>query len=937
MPDTLLSTKLHIPHPHRELVHRPRLIERLDAGFRGKLTLVSAPAGYGKTTLVSDWMTRSKIPAAWLSLDASDNDLARFFSYLIAALQQIHPDIGADIQPILETDADPPDEIEPLLTVLVNDIAASASRFALVLDDYHVITKLRIHRALDFLFDHIPAGMHVVILSRTDPPMPLGRLRVQRELTEIREADLRFTLDEATAFLNDLMGLALSNEDVVNLETRTEGWIAGLQLAALTLQGRPDQHDQVVAITGSHRHLIDYLVHEVMSRQPEEVRTFLLRTSILERFNASLCDAVLDEGRNRSKEILEKLERANLFLIPLDDRREWYRYHHLFADFLRQRLHEIQPEIVPELYVRASQWYEANGMVDEAIEHALAGDDVTRAAQLLDESVETLFLSSAKVNKVLRWANRLPVEARSKFPRLCIYHAWALQFEYQLEAAESTLALAEAHLAHPTKLLAAEKPQAEQPASFSASQITNYANAVRVYMALHRGEFDRAVDLALAALRALSEEADKEHPADQMRAVQGAITLALGMGYFELGRMGAAYQALQSALPLNQQAGSRYAALACIQHLMYIDCARGALNRALANGEKGLFWIEEWSRSEGRERRPARMLAHLRRQMSIVHYERNDLDQAAKGLNQATEYYELVQSWSRVDSYALLVDVHQALGDVEAALGYWRKLKRISLAPGLSLPNIPLAAWIAERSLLLGQSRPDLNDLFAQAVGWAETSGLGPNDEFRYAQEYQYLILARVLIAQDRAEEAILLLDRLITSAEGAERNGELISYLSLQAVAHHIRDRTDTALTTLSRALALGELEGYVRTFVDLGPPMREFLQVAARQGVAPDYVSRLLAAFPGVEPSFPPSPAAGQERREIGDLVLIKPEPLSDREKQILRLIAAGLSDREIAEELYLSVNTIKWHNRQIYDKLGVSRRGQAVARAQELGILQ
>ena len=551
MPDTLLSTKLHIPHPHRELVHRPRLIERLDAGFQGKLTLVSAPAGYGKTTLVSDWMTRSQIPAAWLSLDASDNDLARFFSYLIAALQQIHPDIGADIQPILETDADPPDEIEPLLTALVNDIATSASRFALVLDDYHVITKLRIHRALDFLFDHIPAGMHVVIISRADPPMPLGRLRVQRELTEIREADLRFTLDEATAFLNDLMGLALSNEDVVNLEARTEGWIAGLQLAALTLQGRPDQHDQVVAITGSHRHLIDYLVHEVMSRQPEEVRTFLLRTSILEQFNASLCDAVLDEGRNRSKEILEKLERAHLFLIPLDYRREWYRYHHLFADFLRQRLHETQPEIVPELYIRASQWYEANGMVDQAIQHALAGDDVTRAAQLLDDNVQTFILSSAAVNRVIRWANRLPVEARSKFPRLCIYHAWALQFEYQLEAAESTLTLAETHLAEPGVL----------PKSFPASQITSHAAAVRVYMALHRAEFDRAVDLALAALRALPEE-----DTDQVRILRGAITLGLGIGYFELGRMEAAYQALQSALPLNQQAGSRYAALACIQY-----------------------------------------------------------------------------------------------------------------------------------------------------------------------------------------------------------------------------------------------------------------------------------------------------------------------------------------------------------------------------------
>jgi len=515
------------------------------------------------------------------------------------------------------------------------------------------------------------------------------------------------------------------------------------------------------------------------------------------------------------------------------------------------------------------------------------------------------------------------VEARSKFPRLCIYHAWALQFEYLLEAAESALTLAETHLADPGGL----------PRSFPASQITSQAAAVRVYMALHRAEFDRAVDLALAALRALPEE-----DTDQMRVVRGAITLGLGIGYFELGHMEAAHQALQSALALNQQAGGRYPALACIQYLMQVDFARGALDQAHANGEKGLFWIEEWSRSEGRKRRPARMLAHLQLQMGIVQYERNDLSQAAEYLYKATEYYELVQSWSRVQGYALLVDVHQALGDVEAALGYWRKLKRISLTPGFSLPNISLAAQIAERSLLLSRSRPDLNDLFAQAVRWAENSGLSPDDEFRYEQEYEYLTLARVLIAQEKAGEAIPLLDRLVASAEGAGRNGELISYLSLQAIAHYTRGqtasehRTDTALTTLSRALALGEPEGYIRTFVDLGPPMQDLLQAAARQDMALGYVSRLLAAFPTVEPGFPPSPAAPPKRRGVEDLV----EPLSEREMAILRYMASRLSNREIADELHLSVNTVKWYARNIYSKLGVGKRREAVRRARELGIL-
>jgi LuxR family maltose regulon positive regulatory protein len=971
--------------------------------------VVSAPAGYGKTTLVSDWIVRFKVPAAWLSLDASDNDLSRFFSYLIAALQQIDPAIGADIEPILETGADL--SIEPLLTALVNDIAAltiepstvppwgiAGQNFVLVLDDYHLITDFSIHEALDFLFDHLPPGMHVVILSRTDPPMPLGRLRVQRELTEIRETDLQFTIEETTAFFNDLMELELAPEDIKNLAARTEGWIAGLQLAALTLQGRADKRDLIAAFSGSHRHLIDYLAHEVLSRQPDRVQAFLLRTSILERFKAPLCDAVcfgLTEAQSRSRrsdavclrlaetpsrsrgsdavflgqaetanrlekaatfegigmrpgsdasEMLVFLEKANLFLIPLDDERRWYRYHHLFTDFLRQYLHETQPEIFSELHLRASHWYEANGMMDEAIEHALAGGDTTQAARLLCDSAE-VYIFNAEIDKVIQWANRLPAEVRCKCPRLCIYHAWALQFEYQLEAAESALALAEGQSTDPGELPLAESPSAVLPFCPFDSQVASHASAIRGYMALQGGEFDQAVGLLLSALDALPETgtdgrhpADKEHPADQMRALRGAITLGLGIGYFELGQMEAAYQALESALPLNQQAGNRYGSLSCIYSLMHVDIARGALNQARANGEKGLLWIEEWSRSQSRKKRPARMLAHLRWQMGRVQYERNQLDQAARNLSRATDFYELVQSWYRVRSYVHLLDLYQAMGDVEAALGYLRKLERISLRPGFSLPDSPVAAQIAERSLLLRRLRPDQGDLFAEAVRWAETSGLGPNDEFRYEQEYEYLTLARVLIAQDKAEEAIPLLDRLIVSAESAGRTGQLIAYLALQAVAHHSRGqrtsehKTGAAFAYLSRAFALGEPEGYVRTFVDLGPPMRDLLLVAGRRGIAPGYVPRLLAAFPDLEPDSIPSPAARPKRRQIEDLV----EPLTDREVQILRRLAAGLTNRQIAEELYLSINTIKWYTTQIYGKLEVSRRAEAVARAHELSIL-
>jgi LuxR family maltose regulon positive regulatory protein len=416
--------------------------------------------------------------------------------------------------------------------------------------------------------------------------------------------------------------------------------------------------------------------------------------------------------------------------------------------------------------------------------------------------------------------------------------------------------------------------------------------------------------------------------------------------------MEAAYQSLQSALPLNQRTGNRYGALSCIHHLIYVDLARGALNQAQANGEKGLFWIEEWSRSEGRTRRPARMLAHSRWQMGRVQYERNDLDQAAVNLKKATEYYELVGSWWRVQGYARLVDLHQALGDVATALSYLRKLQHISLTLGLSLPDIPLDATIAERSLLLSHIRQDLGDLFAEAVTWAETSGLGPRDEFHYGQEYEYLTLARVLIAQNQAGKAIPLLDRLIAAAEGAVRNGDLIAYLSLQAVAHHTQGKTDAALTYLSRAVVLGEPEGYVRTFVDMGPAMRDLLQTLSRQpsAVSQSYLDRLLGAFgdmpmderPKTKPPAsslvpgPPSPVLRRPPSEPRGGAEGLVEPFSDREMQILRLLAARRSYREMAEELYLSLNTIKWYAKNIYGKLGVHKRAEAVSRARELGLL-
>jgi LuxR family maltose regulon positive regulatory protein len=968
MLDSLLSTKLNIPQVSQKVVHRRRLVERLNTGLAGKLTLVSAPAGYGKTTLVAEWISKISIgrrsegteqisplhPSApkpphvcWLSLDKADNDIHRFFSYLIAALQEIDPAIGADIQPILETESTLP--IEPLLTTLLNDVANCGTdslpeqRFVLVLDDYYVITKTKIHTALDFLIDHIPPCMHLVILTRADPPMPLGRLRVQQQLTEVREADLRFTLEETTTFLNDLMGLNLSNEDIRNLESRTEGWIAGLQLAAIALQSpisllsRADKHKAIVAFSGSHHHLIDYLVQEVLSGQPDEVQSFLLRTSILKRFNASLCNAVLENGdastelgptllaagsgtsqssgpRSRAQALLDHIEHKNLFLVPLDEKHQWYRYHHLFADFLRQRLRKTEPENIPKLFVRASQWYESQGMVEQAIEHALTGNDLTRVARLLDENALE-YLLNADVSKLIHWSSRIPVRVRRDFPRLCLIHAWALQFEYQLEAVEPELALAEAHLLDPARL----------PDTLPAYMLTGHARAVRAYVAFRKGEFEQAVALSQEALNGLPEDGS-----DELHALRSALVLNVGRGYHDLGQIRIANRALREAIPLCLQSGNRFGAVSCLFYLMDNELAVGALNQAYANGQKGLAWIDEWSKPGRSMTRPLRMVAQLRLALGRMQYERNDLAQAALKMEKAVRFFELVGSWLRLRNYLFLVDLRQAQGDVDGALSYLKKFQRFIQSQDYSLLSIPAEAMLAEKNLLLSRLRPDLDSLYIDALTWADSSGLAPDDQFQPELEYEYHVLAQTLLAQGKSEEATPLLERLIQSAERSGRWGHLIGYLSLQAISYHAQDRTDEALTHLSRALTLAEPESYVRTFVDLGPPMRDLLLIAAGRGMAPTYMPTLLITFPS-QVTGQVSPLRPHTRSPI-HLV----EPLTDREVQILRLMAAQLTYREIANELYLSVNTIKWYAKSIYGKLGVSSKADAADRARELNIL-
>ena len=906
MSEPLLATKLLKPSPYPNLVPRPDLLDKLNAGGKGILTLVSAPAGYGKTTLINEWIRSSPAPSCWLSLDKGDNDVARYFSYLIAALQEIHPTIGAEIRPTLEADTTPP--IEHLLTALVNDIATSGGEFTLVLDDYHLIREVKIHQALDFLFDHVPPGMHTVLITRVDPPMALGRLRAHRTLTEIRESELRFSSEESTAYFNDLMELGLTPDELQRLDKRIEGWIAGLQLAALTLQGRADRKAQIDSFSGSHRHLIDYLVDEVLSRQTDEVVKFLLKISLLDKFNPSLCKFVTQS--QKCEEILHTLLADNLFLIPLGEANNWYRFHHLFADFLRQRLRSTEPDIIPDLFIRASHWYELNADVETAIEFALAGGDNKRAARLLDEISEALIITYAAVNKLIRLAARVPLEVRREFPRLCIYHAWALQFEYQIETAEQVLALAEDHISDPEKLAG----------DFSADEIAIHARALQVFMAIHRAEYQQAVALshnALASVRA--EEAEKH------QIVRGVLNLGLGMALFEVGDIEAAKHAVEMALPLNLQVGNRYAALSCIQYLIYINFSHGKLDQVLSNCEKGIQWIEEWSRTDGRQTRPMRMLAHMRWQMGRAHYERDELEKAGNLFNKATEYYELVQSWWRVQGFVALTNFFIASGDFASGQNYLSKLERIANRPEPLPVEIPISALLNELKLKMVQMRPDQEDLLTAAERWAGTISFQPNRAQTFPHDYEEYVAAYVLITIGNPKAASPILYKYIQTTEKEGKKGSLILYLTLQAVALKSQKKINLALDYLNKALEIGEREGYVRTFVDLGPSMHDLLQVAVRRGLYPRYVARLLSAFPQVD-----RPTV----QDVPDGSLI--EPLNERELQILKYMAAGLSDREIAEGLYLSINTVKWYDRQIYSKLGVHRRGEAVAEGRKLGLL-
>lgn len=936
----LLTTKLYIPPPRPNLVPRPRLIERLNAGLHRKLTLVSGPAGFGKTTLLSEWVHQiesrnrkldngpaslSPIPniqypqIAWLSLDEEDNDPARFWAYAIAALQTIHAykDVGNMVLAAL--DSPQPLLTEALLTGLINEIAAipqcdHKDHRILVLDDFHIITSPQINDAVAFLLNNLPPPMHLVISTRADPPWPLARLRARRQINELRIDDLRFTATEAAAFLNDVMGLGLSPEDIATLDGRTEGWIVGLQLAALSMKGREDTSAFIQTFSGSHRFILDYLVEEVLNRQPPDIQEFLLETCILERMTAPLCDVVAK--RIDSRDILNQLGRANLFLIPLDDERRWYRYHHLFGDLLRSRLEEVQPGQSSALHRRASEWYAGAELVEEAIAHALAGQDMERAASLVEQHAMQMIVHS-KVVTLSRWLDALPDHLIQVRPWLCVYRAWTQYWTGRREQAEKCLQNAEQALQNITLPSPAKGPVLSE---IEGERIAGHIAVIRAYSALVNEEVSRVVEMAQTALELLPE-------GEHMRCM---ASLILGGAHWGRGDVEASQQSFARASADARKSGYRFLAVSATCYAGMQQAKQARLYEALETYREAL----ELAAGPGGRELPVSGFPLVR--LGNLAREWNDLETASRELSRGVE---LCAQWGQTD---ILADGYIALARLQLAQRDWEQaantLQKAEQLVRKTKPDPWITCWLDDCRLRLWLSVGNL----AAAIRWARGSGLRADGELSYQHDLHHVNLARVLAAQGAQrpsgpylDQALGLLARLLEAAGTAKWTSEAIRILILQALAFQARGEGEKASAALDSALALAEPGGYVRVFIDEGAPMRLLISdlrsrigERARSESEPSsylllaYIDKLLATFPSL----------GLAEKDEPAII----EPLSERELEVLRLLASHLSRTEIAQELFISVNTARSHIKNIYAKLMVHRRKEAIQRAKDWGLL-
>jgi LuxR family maltose regulon positive regulatory protein len=863
---SLLSTKFYVPPARPNGVSRPRLIERLNEGLHRKLTLISAPAGFGKSTLVSEWITGRERPVAWLSLDEGDNDPTRFLSYLVAALQTIAANIGAGVLGVLQSPQPP--STESILTSLLNEITSLPDHFILVLDDYHVVDAKLVDQALTFLLEHLPPQMHLVIATREDPHLPLARLRARGQLTELRATDLRFTPAEAAEFLNRVMGLNLSAEDIAALETRTEGWIAGLQLAAISMQGHHDVTSFIKSFTGSHHFVLDYLLEEVLQHQSESVQSFLLRTSILDRMCGPLCDAVLLTPSASGQETLEYLEHANLFIVPLDSERHWFRYHHLFAELLRQRLQ--QRGCVDEYHMRASKWFENNGLEFEAFRHAAAANDIERAERLIKGGGMPMH-SLPVATAILDWMDSLPKAVLDARPWLWVRSATSTLMAGQITGVEE-------------KLQAAEEAMQAADLDDKARDLIGQIAAIRATLAHLQYQPEATIMQSQRALEYLH--------ADNM-PFRCRATWALGFGYKLKGDRASARQVFTEAI--QQASGNIYSTILATTGLGQIQESENQLYQAAESYRRSLQLLSD----QGPPNACEEFIGLAR-----IFYEWNDLDAAEQhgqeGLQLARKYDRTMDRF--ITSEVFLARLKLARGDVAGA-----------------------AAMLAESSRSVQQHNfahriPEV--VAAQVIVLLKQGDLAAAEQLAQAHELP-ISQARVHLAQGDPAAALAVLEPFRQQMEAKGWQDERLKVMVLQAVARHAHGEKDKAVQLLGDALALAEPGGFIRLFIDEGTPMARLLSEARSRGVMPGYVGRLLAAFTS-------------EARPGEDIPDTSNELLTQRELEVLQLIAQGLSNQEIGERLFLALDTVKGHNRRIYGKLQVESRTEAIARARELGLL-
>jgi LuxR family maltose regulon positive regulatory protein len=888
-PDVLLATKLHVPRPQPGFVPRQRLVAALDDGLARARVLVCAPAGFGKTALLADWARGGGRPVAWLGLDGGDSDPARFWRYAVTALDRARPGLADRVGSL------PPHSPQGLVTALINELAADPGpdEVLLVLDDYHLVDSWPVHESVAFLLENLPTGLRVVVSGRADPPLPLARLRARGQIAELRAADLRFTAEEAAALLGEAAGPGLPGTAVAALVARTEGWAAGLQLAGLSLRGQADAAGFAAAFSGSHRFVLDYLADEVLDGQPEQVRAFLLETSVLERLSGELCDAVA--GRAGSQMMLADIERAGLFLVPLDDVRGWWRYHHLFADLLRARLQAEQPGQVQVLHRAAAAWYDEHDLADDAVRHALSAGDTAWAARLVERHVEELLGRSEGVT-LRRWLSALPAEAIRDRPRLCLAQAFGAAMGFQAEALEALL-----HDAERGYAVSGDEPY-EDPAGRPASVLANVPAGIaflRATLARLRG------DAALATgcnRQALAQLDSGDWLMRSFVRWNQAVTEWLG------GRLGPAERGLAEVLAERQAADEFFPGFLSMRvryDLGQVQHAQGNLDAALVTCRPAQ---EAGQSSQAAITGPAHV------GLAQVLYERDELtaavDHATRGV---TLCRQLTFTQSLAAGLAVLARIRHAQGDAAGALAAMYEAGQTGLSPQVVTLFNPVPSQRARLLLAQGDVRA--------AAQWTAAAGLSPDDEPDYPREPAYLVLTRVLIARNDCGPALRLLQRLLDAAAGQGRTGSIIEIQALRALALAGRDDQARALGALAEALTLARPQGYVRVFADEGAPMRALLS-AARPGrrIDPGYLATLVRACGRA--GAVPTPGLA--------------EPLTDRELEVLRLLAAGRSNQRIANDLVVALDTVKKHVTHVLGKLGAANRTEAVARARQLGLI-